>query len=546
MRKIKYNVARNDLARVYLKTNRSCCSYQLNDLMSVADVTQSRSDVQKVEASDPDQYGKFTTIDIIPGELERMTGSLTITMLTDKPNGLYDFLYKARPIDFQVHFGECSSPFAFNEFNKALIFEDVYATNWTATSLVTTTASERAPITETVEISIGAYYEIYNMFTQVMNSNFSDTADGPFVATAIQCVNDCNMSGIGTYGTTNVFLLQIKYNTVYCDNTALNVSQPSLILWYSWDGGTTFSTIEIDNFEFVTSSNLATCSENVHVRSIHLDVFNNILYLTAGLGHAAAIDLSELFYNEIIKLKYYSDVLETFNWIAYDQVVLNGYLLIAGEDGRIWKLNNTFSDKERIYPVEALAYDEPFVSIHGIDENTFIAGHDMGVFKYKNGQMQLIPTSPDAVTNVWMFSQDYMIASTTRSIFASCNGGITWNVVHAILNDECIMDFKFATNQVGYMITNSPTLGPRVYRSLDMGCTWKLIEQNSISNLYNLTSLAVCNLNPNSYIATGLFQTIAPLNLTCDLSGSYVNLLSTYDGLILYGKVTNNEYKLNV
>ena len=95
MRRIKYKVARNDLSRIYLRDSKSCCSYQLTDLMSVADATQSRGDLQKIQASDPNAFGKFVTVDVIPGELERMTSSLTITMLTDRPNGLYDFMYKS-------------------------------------------------------------------------------------------------------------------------------------------------------------------------------------------------------------------------------------------------------------------------------------------------------------------------------------------------------------------------------------------------------------------------------------------------------------------
>lgn len=550
MKKIKYNVARNDLARIYLRTNRSCCTYQLNDLMSVADVTQSRGDLQKIEGSDPNQFGKFVTVDVIPGELERLTTSITISMLTDRPNGLYDFLYKSKPIDFQVHFGECSNPQNFNEFEKALIFENVYATSWSATSLVASSASERAGVTETVEVSIGAYYEVYKMFTQIMQ--FANLNNGPFVDVAIQCVEDCNLSGIGSYGTTNIFMLQLTDTTAYCDNTASNYGVPHLILWYSWDGGLTYNQIEIEQLEFITSTNVATCIENVNIRSLHIDVFNNMLYLTAGLGHTAIIDLSELFYNDIIKLKYYSGILDTFDWIVYDQIVLNGYLLLAGEDGRILRLNNTLTEKERIYPFNlVLTYDDPFVSIHGIDENTFIAGHTLGVFKYKNGQMVRIEGSPTGVTNVWMFSESHMIASTTKAIFASCNGGITWNVIHSLLNDECIMEYKFATQQVGYMITNSPTLGPRVYRTYDMGCSWNLIEQQPLSYIYNLTSLDVCSLNANNYISCGLVSTSGVMNLDCDLETSDVNYLNAsgnavWEGLLLYGKVSNNEYKLNV
>lgn len=546
MRKIKYNVARNDLARVYLRTNKSCCSYQLNDLMSVADVTQGRGDVVKVEGSDPNQFGKFVTVDILPGELERMTSSLAITMLTDRPNGFYDFLYKSKPIDFQVHFGECSNPQNFNEFEKALIFEDVYATNWNATSLVAANASERAAIVETVDISIGAYYEIYRIYSQIMNSNFPNIANGAFVSSAIQCVEDCNLSGIGTYGTNNIFLLQVTFTAGYCNPSNPNVLRPNLILWYSWDGGTTYNTINIEELEFITSSNPTNCTENVNMRSLHIDVYNNMLYLTAGLGHTAIIDIAELFYNNVIKLKYYSGILETFNWIVYDQVVLNGYLLLAGAGGRIWRLNNNLNQLERIYPYSASAYDNPFTSIHGIDENTFIAGHNLGVFKYKNGQMFLIDGSPAGTTNVWMFSESNFIASTSKAIFSTCNGGITWTAVFTLLNDECIMKYKFSTNQVGYMITNSPTLGPRVYRTLDMGCSWILIEQNGLSINDIFTDISVCNLNPNGFVAVGLFATASTLNIRCELVSNNTNLLTTYDGNIVYGKVSNNEYKLNV
>jgi hypothetical protein len=74
------NYARNDHARAWVFPNgvAGCCSDKLYTSCLIVDaLTQSRGDITRIECPAENSYGQFTEIDGIPGEVSRMTTTLT-------------------------------------------------------------------------------------------------------------------------------------------------------------------------------------------------------------------------------------------------------------------------------------------------------------------------------------------------------------------------------------------------------------------------------------------------------------------------------------
>jgi hypothetical protein len=157
------SIARNDMSRAFLFPNGvGACGIKpvYFSCLGVDSLSQDFGDVTRIECPDPYRYGNFIEVDTVPGEVSRLTTTLTTRMSRNTLSTFRNLSTKGCGFDFHLHFGLCTNPTAFNQYDKAMVFEDVYITSYGTDPLVALSSGDRAEINETIDISVGNFYEI--------------------------------------------------------------------------------------------------------------------------------------------------------------------------------------------------------------------------------------------------------------------------------------------------------------------------------------------------------------------------------------------------
>lgn len=90
---------------------------------------------------------------------------------------LYQIATNKALSNMQLHFGRCYNPTIFNDFDEAIILENVSITNYTTDKLGSMSRDENAIINESVDLSVGYWYSIYklayfNIGSKIINDGF--------------------------------------------------------------------------------------------------------------------------------------------------------------------------------------------------------------------------------------------------------------------------------------------------------------------------------------------------------------------------------------
>ena len=178
------NVARNDLSRMFIfRDGVDICSptpYYM-PCLGVDSLSQDFGDITRIECPDPYNYGKFIEVAQIPGEVSRITTTLTTRLSRTDLSMFREMAVKGCAFDLQLHWGLCTKPNDFNQFDKIMIFEDVYVTSYGTDPLVALQSADRDSIMETIDITAGVYYEVVPLTYTMRSVPVAAAAGGPII-----------------------------------------------------------------------------------------------------------------------------------------------------------------------------------------------------------------------------------------------------------------------------------------------------------------------------------------------------------------------------
>lgn len=477
MATLNRNVARNDLARAFIFERGVFRCNALGEFVSclaVDALAQDRGDVTSVECPSPTRYGEFIEIASLPGELSRLTTTLTGRMSRTEVSTFYQLFIGGCNFDLHLHFGLCQQPDAFNQFDKALIFENVSVTAFSTEPLIALQSADRAVINESIDISVGNFYEVVNL-------NYGLRGQNVTVDTAVISVNICDSKSCGgdcedsSSGCEKIFAATTDYN-----------------VYVSADGGATWATVVVDATPPVGGVVVdAACFRNQYVL---IDDQDNFYF-------AEKSDLLEspgtaTFGTSLIGLG--TDAAAAIDAIAE-------YGIVVGEAGNVAMFTSPESGATIVDA--GFATVQNLNAVHVTDEVS-IAGGAAGVVLYStDGELwfaaSVVNAGANAITAVLAKSrQNWIVGTANGKLWCTDNGGRTWALVSypgSGTNTAEINDLAKATGHVLYMVTDD-----KLFRTIDGGASW-ITEPNSTQNFptnVEQNSVSVCSADPN-YVITG-------------------------------------------
>ena len=470
------NVARNDLARAFLfprgvlKCNEKG---QFVSCLAIDALTQDRGDVTKIECPSPDRYGEFIEVGIIPGELSRMTTTLTGRMSRTDLSTFYKLFIDACSFDLHLHWGLCQTPDAFGQYDKAMVFENVQVTSFSTEPLVALQSSDRAVINESIDISIGNYYELVNPVYAERGQ--AQTIDGPIVSVEVcdakSCGIDCDDNSNGCQ---KIFAASSDY-----------------VSYYSNDGGVTWTRQVVTGAPPVGQTIVdGTCWND-----------NYVLLDTAGtFWYVNRTDL-------LSGTGVWQSVASALTGTGASLDTNHGQGVVVGSGGNI----AIFTDPE----MGTVLVDAGFAA-GGNDLNDVYIGSgaavavgDAGTIVYSY-DCEIWYTSPNTpgvgltLTSVLVKSKsNWLVGTSNGQLWCTEDGGRNWSRVSYpgwLTNTNPISDLQLSTKHVLWM-----TSGQRLFRSIDGGASW-IEEPNSRLNFITntgLNSIGVCKYDPNFVVVGG-------------------------------------------
>lgn len=153
--------ALNKDSRIFISVNDE--RYQYYHFMKLDTIDKSYGEVNSVWCPDPDRYSHFIEADTFISGEGRYSASLMGRLPKDKVSKLKELSDIGCTFNVQAHFGICNKPYDFNDFDSAIILENVTITNYSTESLGALSPDEAAMINETVSISFENLYFIYKL-----------------------------------------------------------------------------------------------------------------------------------------------------------------------------------------------------------------------------------------------------------------------------------------------------------------------------------------------------------------------------------------------
>jgi len=126
----KLNPALTGQGRVFINVDGEGCgkTYTYYNCMKVDGLDKSLGDITSIYCPDPNQYDTFIEVESIKGTDSRFTSTLSGKWPIDSQSPLEELLNQGCPFSLQVHYGRCTRPDSFTEFESALIITDSFIT----------------------------------------------------------------------------------------------------------------------------------------------------------------------------------------------------------------------------------------------------------------------------------------------------------------------------------------------------------------------------------------------------------------------------------
>lgn len=474
--------------RVFLIEGRARGDHQpsYEYALRMAGVTQGFGDIEKIENPDPYNYGKYIQIGSNRGATERATTTLEGRYAMSLKSTLLELARKGCAVDVQLHVGKCTDPSDPNTFEKAIVLEDAYLTNWSTEDLGNLASGDEAVVNESADISAVDVYEILPM-------SFGEKA-GSIVTNELLDIALCDSASCGdceeeSSGCEKVYA--ISKGAGGSPNTP-----PDIV--FSLDGGITWYAHDIDTLATgVDPSGIACLGDYVVVVCNAEDALTYVLKSTLD-------SLVDPAWTEV-----------TTGFVAAgspnDIDVANGVAFICGDGGYMYSTTDPTSGVT-VLDAGTVTVD----NLNAVDALSDIfavaVGNNGTVIYTANGQTFTKAAAPVGVlvnlNCVYVKSEtEWWVGTSTGRLFYTINGGTTWTEKAFPGSGSGRVDsIVFSSNSIGFMAHATATPAGRILRTYDGGYSWQILPEKSgtLPSNDRVNALAVCEGDPNFVVGVGL------------------------------------------
>jgi hypothetical protein len=449
-------------------------------------VSQGYGDIERIECPDPYKYGGFIEKSQIRGATERPTTSLEGRYPQDMLSDLMKLARKGCAFDVQLHTGACQDPSSFNDYDKVLILEGAYLTNYSTEDLGALQSGDNAVINETSDISAADAYEVVPLSV----ANRTPTLVVNEVLDVVLCDNvSCGDCETESGGCDKIYAI-----TKYASGSPATLAD----FVYSIDGGSTWYVHDLDPLTSQDPSAIECLGDYVVVIS----------------NAAASISYA---------LKSEMDGVTDPTWTEVTTGFVTGgepndiwstgaYAFIVGDNGYIYGTSDPTIGVSLID--SGVADPDNLRCVHGLSDTFAVAGGENGtvVFTADGSTWTSSPSNPAGVgitiNTVWVKSEtEWWIGTSGGRMYYTLNQGVTWTEkAFSGSGTGAVQDIVFSTNSVGYLSHTSATPKGRILRTIDGGNSWKLVPEKTGTMPGNdkINAIAYCPSDPNFIVGVGL------------------------------------------
>lgn len=454
-------------------------------------VEKGLGDVEPIECPSSSAYGSFIDIGEIQGSDDRPTTSLIGRYPADKISDMLRIGKKRCRLDVQIHMGECTDPSDFNNFTKAVIFEEAVFTNYSTDDLGALGSDENAVVNETVDLSARRVYEVVPVNAAERGG---DTVTVELVDVVICDSPACGDCGEESDGCEDVYAVSVA-------SAGSAGTAPDVV--FSNDRGVTWSASDVNSLLPAEDANALACL------GTYIVVVSND---SNSLHYALKTDVDGGTLNPwteeatgFVNTKEPNDI-----WSV------GSYAFIVGDGGYVY---GTSDPTAGVTVLDAgVATTNNLYAVHAPDSEFAVAVGAADTIIYTTDGVTWQAATGDTGTGddllcVWIKSElEWHVGTDQGGYYYTIDGGVTWTAKGLPGTYDEVPDIAFSTTSVGFVAANTSAPRGRVLRTFsgaggapDLGGFVQLPEGAAVLPLADdINAVAACEHDPNFAVAVGL------------------------------------------
>jgi photosystem II stability/assembly factor-like uncharacterized protein len=462
--------ARGDHVPVY----RSCLRAGAEDW--------SFGDVTKIECPDPDKHNSWVQVGQYQSAIARVTSDLQGRYALDEESYLLRIAKTRCPLDYHVHYGECTNPSDFNVFTKAKVYANALFTNHSTDEEGALSSDAQGEVNETVATSAEEVYEILPLG---FSERGADAVTNPIVDVVIcdtASCGDCEEESDGCQ----------KIYAVDDGSTGSPGTAPDVL--YSLDKGAAWAAEDVDSLAAAEPATGIACV------GIYLVVTSNV---DGGVHWKERALIGD----------------GATNWVRVA-------LVPAGAPNDIWSVGNyafIVGDGGYVYgtadPTVAgvvldagvAAVTEDLNAVHAISDQFAVAVGDNDTVIFTQNQTfwtAVVGPGGGNYLCVWVKNEEeWWVGDDAGALYYTLDQGVTWAEKGLPgAGWTAINDIQFPKDGVGFMAADKVGT-PRGFllRSFDGGYSWVVLPQllGAMPLADSFLTIATCTEDVNFVVAGG-------------------------------------------
>jgi len=485
-----FNPAVTGNSRVFLIDGRARADHRpaYQSSVKAGSPSQDFGDVTKIEVPSSSEFGKFIEVGQIRGATDRVTITLTGRYALDIKSELLKFARGGCALDLHINFGACTNPSDYNTFQKKVVIENAFLTNWSTEDMGALGSDERAKVDESVDVS---GRDIYELKPVNWAERGGDVVTNELVDSAICDTASCGDCQDESDGCQKFFAISLAAGG--------SPSTPADVV-FSIDGGSTFLAHDIDSMGVGDDPDEVDC-----VGSYLIVVSED----SGGLHYALLSEFDGTTDPDFTAVT--TGVVSGGEPRAIGADPTNNIAFVAGAGGYIYSLTDPTAG---LTVLDAgVSHTDQYNAVDTFNEDFAVAVGNSGIIaKTENGSTWTSVSTPVGVgvninTIAIKNKDEWWIGTDTGHLYYTLDGGTTWTEkAFSGSGSGIIWHVEIANDTVMYMAHETSANSGRILRSTNGGYDWAVMPEGVGSLPLNdrVNAVAACSNNPDIVFGVGL------------------------------------------